>query len=518
MPAKKTSSSKKSTRSAETKRRRSAAAGTEYVSKHKVPFWYLDNESVGVADQKNGELIWGDAVTRLPEPASADHIAVFARGKKIWIPSDSLGGAALLEFYFIDVGQGDGVLVRTPDGEHLLVDGGYLRSRQPTGKNAADFVDWKFAKDYRARKITIDALIASHCDADHYGGLWDLIRQEDADDDRDLDEIEIGVFYHAGVGWWTKGRRGDRGLGVKEEGHLVTLIGSGADVAEALRGVEEFRPQGEWGDFLDAVQAKGCPVQRLSHRDEWLPGYAPDDRGDVKVRVLGPIEFERDGKPALKDLGKPDKNTNGHSILLRFDYGRARILLTGDLNAGSQQILMEHYRSEPGELECDVAKACHHGSDDCSLAFLQMIKAGATVISSGDNEAHAHPRPSIVAASALTGHLVVEDDSVKTPLIFSTEISRTVRVGKPTAIAESSGEEPADVTRNGNYQPVVHFEETSTGDLQPRKGSKPLSKLRVIPGVVYGLVNVRTDGETILCATMNEKKATFDVKVFDARF
>jgi hypothetical protein len=34
--------------------------------------------------------------------------------------------------------------------------------------------------------------------------------------------------------------------------------------------------------------------------------------------------------------------------------------------------------------------------------------------------------------------------------------------------------------------------------------------------LVYGLVNVRTDGVHILCATMEEQGTDFDVKVFKA--
>jgi hypothetical protein len=38
----------------------------------------------------------------------------------------------------------------------------------------------------------------------------------------------------------------------------------------------------------------------------------------------------------------------------------------------------------------------------------------------------------------------------------------------------------------------------------------------VMVDLVYGLVNVRTDGVNILCATMVEKNNDFDVKVFRA--
>jgi hypothetical protein len=36
--------------------------------------------------------------------------------------------------------------------------------------------------------------------------------------------------------------------------------------------------------------------------------------------------------------------------------------------------------------------------------------------------------------------------------------------------------------------------------------------------MIYGLVNVRTDGERILCATLNEKSSSWDCAEFISRF
>lgn len=43
-----------------------------------------------------------------------------------------------------------------------------------------------------------------------------------------------------------------------------------------------------------------------------------------------------------------------------------------------------------------------------------------------------------------------------------------------------------------------------------------LSWLPMATDLVYGLVNVRTDGRRILCATMKEGSSDFDFKVFQA--
>ena len=40
----------------------------------------------------------------------------------------------------------------------------------------------------------------------------------------------------------------------------------------------------------------------------------------------------------------------------------------------------------------------------------------------------------------------------------------------------------------------------------------------VVGGLIYGLVNVRTDGERILCATLDEKDNDWRINSFDSRF
>jgi hypothetical protein len=45
----------------------------------------------------------------------------------------------------------------------------------------------------------------------------------------------------------------------------------------------------------------------------------------------------------------------------------------------------------------------------------------------------------------------------------------------------------------------------------------PGSRL-VVDGVVYGLVNVRTNGKEIVCAVLNEKKSKWGIGIFESRF
>lgn len=481
--------------------------------------------------RKIGHLLWGDGVQVLGAKKNG-RLPVRARGRrrKGWIDPRALeGGKSLLEVYFIDVQQGDGVLIKTPDFRHIMVDGGHPRKSQNTGKSAADFVDWKFFEDYGLDTIHLDAMIASHNDFDHYGGLADLLDAAQQDD-LDCSDTTVEAFYHAGVSWWTKADGKGRVLGKTKKkdrrSYLVDLLEDRTSAEGGLRPGTGARLQGAWRNFIQhVVSAKRSngtktSITRLSDESVHLPDFGPGS--DVVANVLGPVQFTVDGGPALLSLGSTSQSTNGNSVLLRLDYGRARILLTGDLNKRSQHELLDSFEGRRLELQCDVAKSCHHGSEDVSFEFLQAMKPAATVISSGDGEGHDHPKPRIVAASGATGHLTIRNDEIITPIVYSTELARSISIGHPSA-AEVSGRidgVPSDVEvgQKDLKNVTIEYKVTKPGALQATTKRRRLSDAKVVAGLVYGLVNVRTDGEWILTATMNEGNGSWTVKKFRSRF
>lgn len=490
----------------------------KYVSTDTTPLF-----EAATSDKKLLELLWGDHLTVLNVVGSRTKVK--ARSKTGFVNTDAIGDESLLEVYFIDVGQGDGVLIRTPDDRHIMLDGGFDRTKQPTGKNAADFVDWKFAKDYGLNQIHLDAMIASHNDADHYGGLSDLLDTSQSEE-LDADEIRVDAFYHAGIGWWVNPATDKRWLGptTNDKKFLAQLMEKRPQVVAALKSDAEPKLQGEWADFMmNVTKAKTMdgaptPIQRLSQVNRYVPGF-DGSNGGMAIRILAPFETTIGGKPVLHNYGSSaSKNTNGNSLLLRLDYGQSRILLTGDLNTDSQRTLLEDYAGNRMEFLCDVAKACHHGSDDVSYEFLSAIRPAVTVISSGDNEGHDHPRPGIVAASATTGYLEVSQDRIVTPLVYSTELARSMNLGKPTKVTVMGDGETTTIEANKLNSIEIEAKTTKAGDLRPTTVKRRLDRTNIVTGLIYGLVNVRTDGTTILCATLNEKDNTWQIRKITSRF
>lgn len=496
----------------------------DFISVNEAPIWE------GPTGRKRaGSLLWGDGV-HVTGSAQGGRVPVRARGRQRtgWIEQSDLGGAPLLELYFIDVGQGDGMLIRTPDFRHVMIDGGHPRRSQPSGKSAADFVDWKFYEDYGLERIALDAMIISHNDFDHYGGLADLLDTAQ-ENELDCEDVTVEAFYHAGVSWWREGERG-RTLGptVSSDGKLLLtrLLDDRAALDRALDPTSGAPLlQGEWRAFLEKVQGARTdagaptPISRLTDRTGYLPGF--DDAAQGAIRILAPVHFEVAGEPTVRCYrGGDAQNTNGNSILLRLDYGTVRILLTGDLNKASQSALLEDYAGRRLEFKCDVAKACHHGSEDVSFAFLQAMEPAATIISSGDGEGHDHPRPRIVAASGATGYLTVENDEVLTPLVYCTELARSHQLGDPQVLrVPASMSDPAVIASDQRLdRSEVDLSVRQPGGLRPSRKTRRLGSSYVVAGLIYGLVNLRTDGRKILLATLDEGDGGWSVKSFRSRF
>ena len=62
------------------------------------------------------------------------------------------------------------------------------------------------------------------------------------------------------------------------------------------------------------------------------------------------------------------------------------------------------------------------------------------------------------------------------------------------------------------------IEVTNAGQWNPTIKNRSIGYSHIVLGMVYGLVNVRTDGDKILCATRNEAEHTWEVNSIISRF
>ena len=488
-----------------------------------MPVKYVAKKSTKLKrlDGKRIELIWGDRCDVRSTSGSLSR--VFARGQEGFVKSADLGNKSLLEIYVIDVGQGDAVLMKTPDEKWHLIDAGVSNRRQMTRQGAANFIRWKFFEDLRKSKVSLENVILSHADSDHFGGLLNVFGGIlPAYGSRPLRTFNVDVknFYHNGMGRFegsdplgkTKTGtvadfpRGDRGVGLDGK-FIVELLDGKSDFSSPSR---NFNSRSGFEDLAALVGSVPDNAHRICKDDRFLPGY--DDGEECTIHILGPIlEKFTSTRRGLRFLQNSESKTrNGQSIVLRVDYGASRILLTGDLNTKSQKLLLSYIPET--DFSVDVAKACHHGSDDIDLGFIKAMGARSTVISSGDNESYAHPRPRVLGASAKYGREGVDPKGhTMPPLIYSTELARSIKLGFADQFefdfTETNGDEFTYSVPIGD----ARFDPEGRDNILRPLGSTPLSL-----DLIYGLVNVRTDGEEILFATMMESGNNFDKRVIRA--
>lgn len=463
------------------------------------------------------DVRWGD-VLNIVEDRSDGWSRIKWGAKTYYIQTEETTDTRPLEVLFVDVGQGDGAILTSAETGNeeriIIIDAG-------KSSNMARLIKWRFGK-LKAR-FDFAGAIVTHPDHDHYGGFQ-------------------AVFDNAKFGFdkvWHNGlleRAGDELLGASDSSgrYLTDLALNDEDArniyADAtVRGRKRY-PKLIWtaleSDRIGPVEmlAVGHGVQAGGHT--YLPGFSPADSGDARIRVIGPVPERRGGQPALRwfgsDIGSSAKNTgktkNGHSVLLKLDIGMFSLLFGGDLNRPAEDYLLRHYgdinnpaaplsdtvREARRVLRADMMKCCHHGASDVTDEFLEAVEAFAYVVSSGDEESHAHPRPDLLGRLGKHGR----GDA---PMIFCTEILRSTR--------ESGVKE--DFTRLARLDKDIQslnvdideIEDDGRDASQERtalkdkiKGRSALQKKLQKRNVgVYGAITLRTDGHRMEISFMLER-------------
>lgn len=344
------------------------------------------------------------------------------RGKGGWVRKSDVTTTPAFKAFFVDVGQGDGAIIESPNGR-MIIDGG------PSGEFYS-FMKHLYGPTLKNEKpIHFDAVIVSHPDVDHFNGLTRVINDPD---------FSFGTIYHNGILRYKKNRPESKefdlgNLTVHSDGEYYLT-----DTASTLAQIEDRINTGSlmsrYKNFwLAALKAKKDgrlhSSYRLTNRVAFVPGFEPQpDQLRLVARVIAPVPSKPSGAVRFKtfsDPHNPNSNKpssshtrNGHSIVLRLEFGDHSFLFGGDINTPAQQYLLDYYRGED-PFKVDVAKACHHGSSDFYLDYIKQVNPQVNVFSSGDNKSFDHP---MADALGTIGKYTRGDY----PLMFSTELARAV--------------------------------------------------------------------------------------------
>jgi len=246
---------------------------------------------------------------------------------------------------FLDVGQGDASLIRTPSGKMLLIDGG---GTVQFGQQE----EWKQRKDpfevgknvllpllMKRGVHNLDVVIITHLDSDHIGGLIEVVKH-----------IPIKQI------WWN---------------------GS-------------YKPSSEAEQLFQLIVQKDIPlkvpligerisIDRYTHVDMlWPSSEQPKSIDNVSEQ-------------------------NEYSLVFLLTLYSTTLLYTGDINSETEEVIIHNHRLAVERAESvplpqiQIMKAAHHGSRfSTDYSWLSYFQPNATVISAGRNNMYGHPHQDVL--------------------------------------------------------------------------------------------------------------------------
>ncbi len=294
------------------------------------------------------------------------------------------------------------------DERHLLIDGG-----PDDGDVRAALLD---AVEERLTSDTdrLEALVVTHIDADHIGGLVRLLRDG-------LPWPVADVWFN---GW---DHMPVDVLGVAQAEEVTTrLVELDLPWNEAFGGARVAVPDAPH-DPLPRVELPGGltitvlgpTVERLRRlARDWrraceeagiVPGVDPGTRRERPARATGPADALGDAAldlPALAAVRfrQDASRANGASISLLAEHDGRSVLLTGDAFAGDVVDGLRRLERERGApVTVDVCKLPHHGSRaNVSRELVRVVAAARWIVSSSGRQFH-HPDPEALARVVLEG-------------------------------------------------------------------------------------------------------------------
>jgi len=234
---------------------------------------------------------------------------------------------SILRVTFLDVGQGDAIVIRTNE-KTILLDAGDDRA------NAANAVIIPYCKKEGIKKF--DSCIISHPHRDHFGGYLDL-----------LQAVSIGEFVYSSD---------NSSVGDAEES-------SGDDIL--------------YNKMKDMIIAKGIPYNKavLGQKFDWGK--------NVKVELFHAEEAARRASDALKI------SANEHSLIIKATLGQISYLFTGDAEKGAESKAIADFKEKLNCTVLKAGH--HGSKTSSGYPFMDITKPEYGIISVGAHNSFGHP-------------------------------------------------------------------------------------------------------------------------------
>ncbi len=253
--------------------------------------------------------------------------------------------------YFLDVGQGDSILIISNSGNRVLIDAG-----NTDGKSVDEI-----------RKILpwfdrrIDLAIGTHADIDHIGGFTKIVQN-----------FSVGRFLFSHL-HTTKAVENFLFNSVDRAGVATSTIDRGARI-----------------NFENNIYYKNNNLK------------VDEKNISDKIDILYP--------PRQMKMTS-DKDTNLFSIVARAHIGTTTFLLTGDAPKSVELKLV----LAGDDLNSDILKVGHHGSrTSTDPIFLEKVSPTYAIISAGLNNRYGHPHKETIETLEKENVKILRTDEIGT--------------------------------------------------------------------------------------------------------
>jgi len=266
--------------------------------------------------------------------------SIFGYGKQ-----ENLANSSDLQIHFIDVGQGECIAIKFPDGKTMLIDAGTTQS-QGTVK------DYLCNIFFQTEPKIFDYVVLTHSDSDHCGGMEMIY---------DLCQVKCSI------------RPTEYSLVSSNEKSLYS-----ADVVQTQSLL--------YGKYIDKIYTEkdSCVVydsENISYKNYpngYIFGKNKESSKQYKILFMANIVAE---------------TSNECCPAIYIDYDGVSIMLTGDL-AGDGVDELKNDIATLGIKNITLYKASHHGSteNNCNdFELLQALNPQNVAISVGAGNGYGHP-------------------------------------------------------------------------------------------------------------------------------
>ena len=274
-------------------------------------------------------------------------------------------GEGELQVHFIDVGQGDCILILFPDGKDMLIDCANYNDSSAYRTETLNYI-----KSY-VTDGQLDYIMLTHCDSDHVYFM-----------DEVLEEFQVDNVF------------------------MPNVLATHDKIAEANLPQEQLNRFTDKDTvstacyanfFIAALTEPDCNVYLNVDPDEDTNAIvltddglqnssSPDTDATYRLTFYCPTQEYYDSS----DLSSAEEK-NAISPIGILEYNDFRLVLTGDSNEINEPTFVERIG---GSVDCDVLKVGHHGSETSSTTeFLNCIDCEYAVIScNADGNTFNHPR------------------------------------------------------------------------------------------------------------------------------